>query len=138
MVPGVAIAMQGVGRCHALLCNQSFQRRKPMPVVGLAGVWIAAGLGTLDFAGKGGGPFVPGEQSALMQRQRHGKGLRLPGFVEHRAVIIARNPWHGFGRARGGGVHHAASKYGSNASIDIFTVGSASTPHSSTPSNTTV
>ena len=36
--------------------------------------------------------------------------------------------------SRGDGrVHHAGSRYGSNASIDIFSVGSASGPHSSRP-----
>ena len=88
-----------------------FQRCQPVPVIGLAGVRIALGLRALDLIGEGCGPLGPGEQSALMQRERHRKGLRFPGLAKHRAVVVARNARHGGGRARGGsGVHHAASR----------------------------
>ena len=70
--------------------------------------------------------------------QRHRKGLRFPGFAKHRSVVIAGDAGQGAGRLRCGRVHHAGSRYGSNASMDIFTVGSASGPHSSAASNTTV
>src|SRR5882724_2840262 len=110
-----------------------------MPVIGLAGVGIALRLRALDFFGKRLGPFVPGEQSARMQRERHGKSLRFPWFAKHRPIVVTGNVGHGAGRVeRSGGVDHAASRYGSNASMDIVTVGSPSGPHNSAPSNTTV
>src|SRR5882757_6751705 len=109
-----------------------------MPVIGLASVGIAGSLGAIDLFGERARPFVPGEQSALMQRERHREGMRLPWRAKHRTVIVAGNARHGPGRARGRRVHHAASRYGSNASMDTLTVGSASGPHSSAPSNTTV
>ena len=37
-----------------------------------------------------------------MQRQRHRKGLRLPGLAKHRAVGIAGNAGHGAGRIQRG------------------------------------
>ena len=40
-VPGIAIAMQGFGRCNAFRGDEFLQGREPMPVVGLAGVGIA-------------------------------------------------------------------------------------------------
>src|SRR6266481_9039994 len=36
-VPGIAIAMQGFGRCNAFRGDEFLQCREPMPVVGLAG-----------------------------------------------------------------------------------------------------
>src|SRR5205807_6563673 len=110
----------------------------PMPVITLAGVGIALRLRPLDLFGERCRPFGPGEQATLMQGQRHRKGLRLPRCAEHRAIIVAGDAGEGTGRLTRGGVRHAGSRYGSNASIDIFTVGSASAPHNSVPSNTTV
>ena len=36
------------------------------------------------------------------------------------------------------GIHHTSSRYGSNASMETLTVGSASEPHNSVPSKTTL
>src|ERR1700730_14503264 len=139
VIPGIAIAIECFVCYDALGRDQLLQRRQPMPVIGLPGVGIALGLRALDLAGKRVGPFSPGEQSTTMQRERHRKGLRLPRFAKHRPVVVTRNAGHGTGCfERGGCIHHAASRYGSNASMDIFTVGSASGPHNSAPSNTTV
>ncbi len=41
MVPGVAVAVQRFGRRHAFRRDKPFERRQPMPVVGLAAVGIA-------------------------------------------------------------------------------------------------
>src|SRR5258708_4086939 len=129
VVPGIAIAVKGFWGSDAFLGNQPFQRREPVPVVGLAGVGIAASLRAPDFVGECSCPFIPGKKPALMQRKRHRKGLRLPWFAKYRAIIVAGKARHSTGRTRRGGVHHAASRYGSNASMDIFTAGSASGPH---------
>src|SRR5580692_8125875 len=138
MVPGVAVAVERLRRRHALGRDQPLQRREPMPIIGLAGIGIAFRLSALDLFGQRRGPFFPDEEAALVQRMRHGKGLRLPGLAKYRAIIVARKARHRAGRTRRGRVHHAASRYGSNASMDIFNVGSASAPQSSTASNTTV
>ena len=102
VVPGVAVAVQGIRGRDALGRDQPLQRRQPVPVIGLAGVGIAFGLRALDFLGERGGPFVPGEQAALMQRQRHRKGLRFPGLAKHRAVGVAGNAGNGAGGVVGG------------------------------------
>src|SRR5438105_2170668 len=65
IIPGIAIAVQRFGRSYAFRGNEVLQRCEPMPVIGLAGVGIAASLGALDLFGERGRPFVPGEQSAL-------------------------------------------------------------------------
>src|SRR5580704_600495 len=136
MVPGVAVTVERLRRRHALGRDQPLQRREPMPIIGLAG--IAFRPSALDLFGQRRGPFFPDEEAALVQRKRHGKGLRLPGLAKYRAIIVARKARHRAGRTRRGRVDHAASRYGSNASMDIFNVGSASAPQSSTASNTTV
>src|SRR5882724_1222257 len=138
MVPGVAVAMLGFEGCDTLRRDQFLECREPMAVIGLAIVGVTARLRALDFIGKRCGPLVPGEQAALMQRERHRKGLRFPGFAEYRPFIVAGDIRQGVGCTHRGSVVHAGSRYGSNASMDIFTVGSASGPHSSVPSNTTV
>src|ERR1700710_2058033 len=48
MVPGIAVAVYSVGRRDPFCCDQLFQRREPMPVIGLAGVGIARGLRAFD------------------------------------------------------------------------------------------
>src|SRR5258708_29500643 len=138
VVPGIAVAMQGIGGGDALLGNQAFQRRQPVPVIGLAGVGITAGLRACNFVGERCRPFVPGEQAPLMQRQRHRKSLRFPGFAKYRAIIVAGNARHGISRMRRGGVHYAVSRYGSDTSMESFTRRAASGAHQSAPSNTTV
>src|SRR5260370_10824257 len=60
VVPGIAIAMQGIGGRDAFRSDELFQRRKPMPVIGLAGVGIAASLRALDFIVKRRVTFSPG------------------------------------------------------------------------------
>src|SRR5215831_17379990 len=138
MVPGVAVAMERLPRCHALFRHQSFQSRQPVPVIGFAGVGVASRLRALNLLAKRRGPLLPGEDAAPMQRHRHGEGVRLPGFAEHRAVVIAWNARDVRLRNLARCIPHAGSRYGSNASIEIFTVGSPSLPQSSAPSNTTV
>src|SRR5260370_23542458 len=64
VVPGVAIAIEGLGGRDAFRRDQSFQCRQPMPVIGLAGVGIAGRLRALDLIGKRRNPFVPREQAA--------------------------------------------------------------------------
>src|SRR6266849_4613115 len=61
VIPGIAIAVQGIGCRDALGGDHSLQRRQPMPVIGLAGVGITLCLRAFDFVGKRLGPFVPGE-----------------------------------------------------------------------------
>src|ERR1700694_4926161 len=113
VVPGVAIAAKGVGGGDAFLGNQLFKRGKPVPIVGFAVVGIAASLRAPDFVGERSCPFVPGKKPALMQRKRHRKGLRLPWFAKYRAIIGAGNARDSTGRMRSGGLHHAASRLGS-------------------------
>jgi hypothetical protein len=137
VIPGMLIARERRRVGHAFLGHQPLQRVEPMPIVGLAGVGIARRLRPLDLVGKRRGPLRPGEQPALIQRERHREGLRLPRLAEHRPLGIAWNARDGGARG-GSGVHHAGSRYGSNASIEIFTVGSASAPHNSAESNATV
>src|SRR5581483_4081272 len=144
-----------------LLSHHPFERREPMIVVGLAGVGIACGLRLLDLVRKHCSPFGPLEQAAVIQMQRHGECLRFPWFAEHRTFRIARDAGYSLnGVARCSGVYfvhdtpvsfrpggrgprvpergnpYAGSRYGSNASIDTFSVGSASGPHSSWLENT--
>ena len=72
---------------------------------------------------------VPGEYAALVQGQRHRKGLGFPGFAKNRPFGIAGNAGHGAGcMACCGEIHHAGSRYGSNASIETFSVGSRPGP----------
>ena len=76
----------------ALFVDQTFERIEPVPVIAFARIGIASGLRALDFLGQRVGPFGPGEQAALMQRQRHGEGLRLPRLAKHRPVLVPRHP----------------------------------------------
>jgi hypothetical protein len=91
VVPGVAIAREFVARARALVGHEAFERGEPVPVVGVAGVWIAGCLCGGDLRGERLGPLDPGEEAALMQRQRHREGLCFPGLLEHRAVGVARH-----------------------------------------------
>src|SRR5258708_20301331 len=88
VVPGVAVAMQGIGGGDALFGNQAFQRHQPVPVIGLAGVGITAGLRACNLVGERCRPFVPGEQAPLMQRQRHRKTLPSPRFAQSAATLL--------------------------------------------------
>ena len=59
-VPGVAIAIERFGGSHALGRYQPLQRRKPVAVVGLAGVGIAFRLRALDLVSQGIRPPIRG------------------------------------------------------------------------------
>src|SRR5919197_627196 len=77
-VPGLVVARELARASDALRRDEPFERVEPVMIVGLAGVGIAGGLGTLDLAAKRGCSFRPGEHAARVQRERHGEGLRLP------------------------------------------------------------
>ena len=100
VVPGVAIARERRRVGHAFLGDDPLERVEPVPIVGLAGIGIAGGLRALDLLAERRRPFGPGEQAALVQRERHGEGLRLPRLAEHRPFGVARNARHRRG-ARG-------------------------------------
>src|SRR5208282_2463027 len=90
-----APSLSGVGqhaRVGKAFCgNDAFERGEPMVVIGLAGVGIAGGLRLLDLVAESGGPFRPGKQAALFERQRERERCRLPGLAEYRPFGIARN-----------------------------------------------
>ena len=65
---------------------------------------VAGGLRGSDLCGQRLGPFRPCEEAPAVQRQRHGKGLGLPGFAEHRIVAAGARPG-GLGRT-----HEARSR----------------------------
>src|SRR5712671_3706844 len=142
-IPCRLIALHRVARCDAFSGNEVLKRIEPVPVIGIAGLGGGGRFRALDFLAERRGPFVPGEQASFVQRQRHGKSLRFPGFAEHRAFRIAGNARNRLrGLSRGGAVqglcHHVGSKYGSHASIETESVGSAASPHNSRASNSTV
>ena len=138
-LPGVASSRQHIYIGKAFGGDDAFQRRQPVVIIGLAGVGIAGSLRLLDFIAERRGPFGPGEQAAVVKLQRQRKGFGLPGRAEHRPFGIARDACHGLRRAVRGGIGaHAGSRYGSNASMEILSDGSAASPHNSRPSNRTV
>src|SRR4051794_6011249 len=139
MIPSMLVARKRCRIGHALLSDEALQRIEPVTIISLARVGIARALCALDLLGERGRPLRPGEQSPLVQCERHREGLRLPRLAKHRAVRVARDARH-FPRGAlcGGSVHQARSRYGSNASMETFSVGSASAPQSSRASNTTV
>ena len=113
VVPGVAIAMQGIRCRDALGGDERFQRGEPVPVIGLAGVGIAFGLRALDLRAQRLRPFLPGEDAGLVQRQRHGEGARLPRLAKYRAVLVAGHAGDGDGRPHRllrGQIHHTRSR----------------------------
>src|SRR4029077_6299799 len=65
MVPGIAVAMLGFEAGYALRRDQPLKRGEPMPVIGFAGVGIAARLRAFDFLCKRCGPLVPREDAAF-------------------------------------------------------------------------
>src|SRR6185312_14608449 len=99
--PGVAIARERLRVCRAFRGNDALERVEPMQVVSLTGVGIAGRLRALDLLRQDVGPFRPSEQTARMQSQRHGEGLRFPRLAEDGAFGIARNARNGIGRAAG-------------------------------------
>src|SRR6185295_11382371 len=100
-------------------------------------VRIAGGLRPLDLLAQRRRPLAPREEAALVQGERHGKRLRFPRLAEDRTVRVVRDARE---RLCGRGIdrHVAGSRYGSKASIETLTVGSAPGPHNCRPSNTTV
>ena len=93
-----------MGICHAFGGDDALERVEPVVVIGLASIGIARRLRALDLLGKGGRPFRPGEDAAVVQGERHREGLRLPRLAEHRPFRIARNARHRFDRLLHGGV----------------------------------
>src|SRR5271168_3372050 len=110
-------------------------------IIGLAGIGIAGGLRLLDLVAERHRPFFPGEQAALVELQRQRKGFGFPRLTKYGTILVTRNvqiviPAE---RAeRGCFTIHAGSRYGSKASIETLSVGSAFSPHNSRPSNSTV
>src|ERR1700675_88025 len=138
-LPGVARARQHVPVGEAFGGDDALERGEPVMVIGFAGVGIAGGLRLFDLVAERRRPFLPGEKSAFVERQRQRERLRLPRRAEYRPFGIAGNALHGLRRAeRSCTGAHAGSRYGSNASIDTFREGSALSPHNSRPSNSTV
>ena len=73
-----------------------------MVIVGFAGVGIAGSLRLFDLFAKHRRPLAPGEQTILIERQRHGKCVRFPGRAKDRAVLVTWYAWNSFGGAPGG------------------------------------
>ena len=78
VVPGIAIAMQRVRAGDAFFGDEALQRLEPVPVIGFAGVGRRPAWARFDLGGTARRPFGPGEQSALVQGERHRESLRLP------------------------------------------------------------
>src|SRR3989304_6064344 len=72
--------------------------REPVAVVGLSCIGVTRGLRALDLLGERCSPFAPGEEPALVQRERHRESLGLPRLADHRAFRVA--PYAGTGRRR--------------------------------------
>ena len=85
-----------------------------MMVIGLAGIGITLSLGFLDFISQRRRPLRPFEQAAVVEMQRHRKGLGVPRLTEHWTFVVARDAGNSFRRApcrgRVDGASHAGSK----------------------------
>src|SRR5690242_7338127 len=139
--PGVAGAGQHATLDQAFFRNNALKGGEPMAVISLAGIGIAGRLRLLDLIAERCRPFAPGEDTALVERNRQCKGFRLPRRPKNWAITISWDaklviPAERAERFRVSA--HAVSKYGSNASIETFSEGSALSPHNSRPSNSTV
>src|SRR3954447_19321074 len=97
MLPGMAIMQQRLRVRQAFLADNAFQCIEPMAVIRGARIRIAGSLRPLYLVSQHGRPFRPAEDSAFLQRNGHGEGMRLPGRAKDRPVIVARNPGHGLG-----------------------------------------
>src|SRR5262249_35659020 len=98
VVPGPVVAVERLAADHALLGDEPLERRKPVAVIGRAGVGIAGRLRVLDLVAERRRPFRPSEHAAIMQGERQRKSLGLPWLLKHRTFGVARNARH-----RGGG-----------------------------------
>ena len=78
-----ALLQQGL-RHQALARGEALERREPVAIVILAGVGLAAAAHFADHFRERRRPFLPGEEAALVQRQRHRERLRFPRRVEDR------------------------------------------------------
>ena len=121
--PGVGQAVKVGGAAGALRDHQTLQRGQPVLVVAAA---VVTGAGGAQLGAQGLGPLRPGEQAALVQLQRDGEGVRLPGRAEHGFApacgqgqggaaggeLVGQGVERGcaFGLLAGGGVVHAGSR----------------------------
>src|ERR1700733_9088172 len=88
-LPGVARAAERRRVGEALLSDDALERGQPVMVISLAGIWIAGGLRLLDLVAQRRRPFLPGEQAALVERQRQSECFRFPRLAENRPVADA-------------------------------------------------
>jgi hypothetical protein len=102
VLPGLVVLRQSLRRGRAFFGDHAFEGREPMTIVGFAGVGIAGGLCLFDLLTEHCGPLAPGEQTFLIERQRHGERVGFPGRAKHRAVLVAGDAWKSFGGAAGG------------------------------------
>jgi hypothetical protein len=101
-LPRLVMLRQSLGRGRAFFGDHALEGCEPMKIISFAGVGIAGSLRLFDLLPKHGRPLAPGEQTFLIERQRHGKRVGFPGRAKDRAVIIARHAWNSFGDAPGG------------------------------------
>src|SRR5438552_4006989 len=98
-LPGVIVVPEYFVRRHTFLGHNSFQRRKPMAVIGLAGIGVTGRLRLLDLCTKYRAPFSPSKETSRVECKRHRKGLRFPGLAEDRTLRILGNAGNRFRRA---------------------------------------
>ena len=93
-VPSMTITYQGFFARDAFLSDQPLEGRKPVSIVGLAGVRVSGSLRAFDFVPECRRPLSPGEQTALLERDRHGEGLRFPRLAEYRSLLVTWKTGH--------------------------------------------
>src|SRR5207244_5723150 len=111
-VPGISVAREPRSSGDTLLLENAFERIEPMYVIGLARIGIAGRLRALDLGGEDGGPFRPGEQPTIVERECHGKSLRLPRLAKYGTFAVARNPGNRLRRLPPGVASHRALRDG--------------------------
>src|SRR5258708_3104445 len=89
--PGLSSIEQGTLSRQVPGRDQSLQRRQPIFVVARTVVGLSAIGGRLEFFGKRGGPFLPGEIALLGEFHCEGKCLCLPWFGKYRALLVPRH-----------------------------------------------
>jgi len=100
--PGLVMLLKRLRRGRAFCRDHTFERCKPMAVVGFSGIGIASRLGLLNLLTKHCRPLGPGKETFFVQRQRHRKRMGFPGCAEDWAIRVARNAWKRFRCAPGG------------------------------------